>query len=273
MGKKKKKRQPEPEQRQPRLNRRQLLGLAAAWDAAAKETDRAVKQAGGLTPRWVKADVVYLSEEISAGELAKSLKSSRQEFFRYGLAFDAGYETALLEAELNGAKIYDYEENPGIDLEYLNTYLKKAGWPARLRGLLFPAAAVLLTGAGVYQRLTERDQAACSRRTFAQYIATRVRQADCLDGVSVEDFDGVPALTLWAEDGYVTRVYWYDGYLMELYTDVSSRIPPAEGDRLMEAGGPGLSLADGMLTVDLTDAAGAQERLELSLRSGEGAAS
>lgn len=103
--------------------------------------------------------------------------------------------------------------------------------------------AVLLTGAGVYQRLTERDQAACSRRTFAQYIATRVRQADCLDGVSVEDFDGVPALTLWAEDGYVTRVYWYDGYLMELYTDVSSRIPPAEGDRLMEAGGPGLSLA------------------------------
>ncbi len=103
MGKKKKKRQPEPEQRQPRLNRRQLLGLAAA-----KETDRAVKQAGGLTPRWVKADVVYLSEEISAGELAKSLKSSRQEFFRYGLAFDAGYETALLEAELNGAKIYDY---------------------------------------------------------------------------------------------------------------------------------------------------------------------
>ena len=144
MGPKKKKRQPEPEQRQPRLNRRQLLGLAAAWDAAAKETDRAVKQAGGLTPRWVKADVVYLSEEISAGELAKSLKSSRQEFFRYGLAFDAGYETALLEAELNGAKIYDYEENPGIDLEYLNTYLKKAGWPARLRGLLFPAAAVLI---------------------------------------------------------------------------------------------------------------------------------
>ena len=89
-----------------------------------------MKQAGGLTPRWVKADVVYLSEEISAGELAKSLKSSRQEFFRYGLAFDAGYETALLEAELNGAKIYDYEENPGIDLEYLNTYLKKAGCPA-----------------------------------------------------------------------------------------------------------------------------------------------
>ena len=41
----------------------------------------------------------------------------------------------------------------------------------------------------------------------------------------------------------------------------------------MEAGGLGLSLADSMLTVDLTDAAGAQERLELSLRSGEGAAS
>ena len=133
--------------------------------------------------------------------------------------------------------------------------------------------AVLLTGAGVYQRLTERDQSAYSRRTFAQYIATRVRQSDCLDGVSVEDFDGVPALNLWAEDGYVTRVYWYDGYLMELYTDTSTDMSPADGDRLMEAGGLGLPLEDGKLTVDLTDAEGAQERLELCLRSGEGAAS
>lgn len=101
--------------------------LSAAWDAAAKKTSRAVK---GPAPRWVKADVVYLSEEISAQELSQALKSSRPEFFRYGLAFDAGYETALLEAELNGAKIYDYEENPGVDLEYLNKYLEKAERPA-----------------------------------------------------------------------------------------------------------------------------------------------
>ncbi|NBJ91785.1 hypothetical protein D5281_04060 [bacterium 1xD42-62] len=35
------------------------------------------------------------------------------------------FDTTLLEAELNGAKIFDYE-NGGIDFEYLNRYLKKA---------------------------------------------------------------------------------------------------------------------------------------------------
>jgi len=132
--------------------------------------------------------------------------------------------------------------------------------------------AVLLTGAGVYQRLTERDQAAYSRRTFAQYIATRVRQADCLDGVSVEEFCGLPALNLWVEDGYVTRIYCYNGCLMELYADVSADLSPAEGEKLMEAGGLELDMGDGLLTVDLTDAQGTRERLTLSLRSGEGAA-
>jgi len=95
-----------------------------AWDAAAKITSRAVR---GAAPRWVKADVVTQSEEVTAQELSKRVKKSRQEFFRYGVSFDRAFQTALLEAELNGAKIYDYEDNPGIDLEYMNRYLKRAG--------------------------------------------------------------------------------------------------------------------------------------------------
>lgn len=38
--------------------------------------------------------------------------------------------------------------------------------------------SVLLTGAGTYQTLTRRDQDSYDRRTAAQYLATRVRQAD-----------------------------------------------------------------------------------------------
>lgn len=99
--------------------------LAAAWDAADHAAKTALQESG-LAAEWVKADVVYVSQQVDMQTLGKAVYASRQEFFRYGVAFDGEYETALLEAEMNGAKIYEYE-NGGIDLGYLNTYLKKAG--------------------------------------------------------------------------------------------------------------------------------------------------
>ena len=43
---------------------------------------------------------------------------------RYGIAFDKDFETVLLEAELNGTGILDYE-NDVMGLELLNYYLRK----------------------------------------------------------------------------------------------------------------------------------------------------
>lgn len=80
---------------------------------------------------------------------------------------------------------------------------------------------VLLTGADTYHRLNRRDQSAYDARTAAQYITTKVRQTDWLDCVSVERFGDGDALVLADDiDGerYVTRVYTYDGYLMELFS-------------------------------------------------------
>ena len=65
--------------------------------------------------------------------------------------------------------------------------------------------AVLLTGAKAYRRLTQRDQAAYERRTSVQYIATRVRQADRLGGVTLEPFGDGLALVLPDGEGFVTR--------------------------------------------------------------------
>lgn len=96
-----------------------------AWDAAISNAEAALKKSD-LKPVWVKADMVYVSEKISINELYDALDGSRSEFLRYGVAFDENYETALLEAELNGNKIYDYDEG-NINFEYLNRYLKKSG--------------------------------------------------------------------------------------------------------------------------------------------------
>lgn len=97
----------------------------AAWDAASGKAEASLKKSG-LQPVWVKADVVYLSERVDTALLDQAVGNSRSEFFRYGVAFDENYKTALLDGELNGNKIYDYE-NGGIDLEYLNRYLERSG--------------------------------------------------------------------------------------------------------------------------------------------------
>lgn len=99
--------------------------LDDAWTNANKKAESAIKK-NKLTPAWVKADVVYTSMTVGAAELNQAIGSSRSEFLRYGIAFDGNYQTALLEAELNGYKIYDYE-NGTINLDYLNRYLKKSG--------------------------------------------------------------------------------------------------------------------------------------------------
>ena len=98
--------------------------LDAAWDAAAERAENALHKSG-QAPVWVKVDVVVECSPISTSNLAKKVAGVREEFFRFGVAFDREFNTALLEEEMNGAKIYNYSGG-GIDFKYLNNYLAKA---------------------------------------------------------------------------------------------------------------------------------------------------
>ena len=73
---------------------------------------------------------------------------------------------------------------------------------------------VLLTGADVVQKLTDRDQKSYQQRTAVQHVTMRVRQADREDMVEVRQIDGQDVLVL-AEiiEGYryETLVYCADG--------------------------------------------------------------
>ena len=133
--------------------------------------------------------------------------------------------------------------------------------------------AVLLTGADAYRRLTLRDQAAAERRARTQYIATKLRQADAENAVSVADMEGVPTLVLGRDGEYVTYIYCYDGWLRELYLWCEEPPVPGDGRELIPARELGLSLEDGVLTVRIDGEGGQEDTLLLSLRSGKGAAS
>lgn len=133
--------------------------------------------------------------------------------------------------------------------------------------------AVLLSGAGAYRRLTERDDRAYDRRTAVQYVATRVRQA--AGEVRVAPFGDTTALELWEEiDGedYVTRVYCSDGYLRELFAWGESEFLPEDGENVLPAQELDLQLEDDLLQVRIVNDGGETMHLTLALRGGEGAA-
>lgn len=136
--------------------------------------------------------------------------------------------------------------------------------------------SVLLMGADAYQRLTERDRESYESRTVAQYIATRVRQADRSGGISAGAFGGSDALELWEtidSEAYVTRVYCHDGWLRELFTDASGDFAPEDGEPVLEAESLSVSLSGaGLLTVEITSADGETQQVTLYLRSGKEAA-
>ena len=107
---------------------------------------------------------------------------------------------------------------------------------------------VLLTGAKVYQKLVDHGRESYEARTAAQYIATRVRQAEA---VTVESFGGCEALVAWEQiDGetYLTRVYWQDGYIRELFCAENAALSPEDGEKILEADSLLFSLEKGLLT-------------------------
>lgn len=135
--------------------------------------------------------------------------------------------------------------------------------------------SVLLTGADVYQRLASRDQRSYDQRTAAQYLTTRVRQADRLGDVRIEPFEGQDALVFTEDiDGhtYETLVYCYDGYLWELFVAAGGSFLPEDGEKILAAQDLSIRQDGQLLDMELTSPSGETQALRLYLRSGKGAA-
>ena len=131
---------------------------------------------------------------------------------------------------------------------------------------------VLLTGADVYKRLVERDRDSYDRRTAVSYLTTRVRQADRLEAVELQEFGGVQALVLSEEiEGadYATWIYCYDGYIRELFAAADSGLMPDAGDKVLEAEALSFGWEDDFLCVEVIASDGVPQSLKLHLRSGK----
>ena len=113
-----------------------------------------------------------------------------------------------------------------------------SGLVALLTFLLFAISIlfVLLNGAGVYRRLTQRDQYSYDSRTCAQYVATKMRQAPSPTAVSADTFGTVDSLVISQHiEGsvFVTRIYCYENWLMELFTLADGDFYPEDGEKIL----------------------------------------
>lgn len=127
--------------------------------------------------------------------------------------------------------------------------------------------SVLMSGAGVYQRLSQRDQSAYQSRTGIQYMATKVRQAESIPGI--ESFGDGEALVLSQQIGgvvYLTRIYCHDGWLRELFSVANGQFSPEAGEKILPMDALFLEQDGSLLTVRLRNPDGAEAVLTLVSR-------
>jgi len=130
---------------------------------------------------------------------------------------------------------------------------------------------VLMQGARSYERLTLRGQDSYNERTAAQYVVTRIRQADVHGAVSLGEIDNIQTLELRETingETYVTRVYCCDGYIRELFSAEKYTFEPDAGQYILPAQKLVFMLENGLLTANIVQENGESVQVSISIRSG-----
>jgi hypothetical protein len=149
-----------------------------------------------------------------------------------------------------------------------------SGLVALLTFVLFAISIlfVLLNGAGVYRRLTQRDQYSYDSRTCAQYVATKMRQAPSPAAISTDTFGTVDSLRISQDiEGleFVTRIYCYENWLMEIFTLADGDFFPEDGEKILPLSSLSVSQDGSVFSFILTDTEGNTQHLTISARGGD----
>ena len=137
--------------------------------------------------------------------------------------------------------------------------------------------AVLALGANSYQALVQRDTNGYNKRIITSYVTAKIRNHDSSDSVAVGGFakvsedDGIETLHLFQTiegEKYDVRIYYYDGYIRELFTLADLDIKPEAGNKITEAGGLSLKQNGNIIEILAKDANGVENTATVAVRSG-----
>ncbi|MDR3278548.1 MAG: DUF4860 domain-containing protein [Oscillospiraceae bacterium] len=128
---------------------------------------------------------------------------------------------------------------------------------------------VLMTGAVAYQDVRDAVENHYSEDTCISYIAMKVRHYDDASGsFELRDLDGVPALYMTESVGggeYFTAIYFYDGYVKELYAESGYEFAPGDGADVLAAEALSFEVSDRLLHVSCVGTGGNAADIYLSL--------
>lgn len=139
--------------------------------------------------------------------------------------------------------------------------------------------AVLALGANSYRRLVERDNEGYNKRIVTSYVSAKIRDNDTDGNVAVGGFakaeveDGIDTLHLYQMiegDRFDTRIYYYDGYIYELFTLEDLEFKPEAGNAVMEAKGLSFKANGSVIEIETVDTEGHTNTATVALRSGSG---
>ena len=87
--------------------------------------------------------------------------------------------------------------------------------------------SVIIAGSTVYEKISENMDNNYDRRVTFSYLTTKIRQNDSMGSIYIEEKDGVDMIAIKeadqiSGDEYVTYIYYYDGYIRELYFELGS---------------------------------------------------
>ena len=119
-----------------------------------------------------------------------------------------------------------------------------------------------------YMGVTQDVSAYAEERVLTGYLRGKVRAADTAGAVSLRQEDTGTVLCLRQED-WETRIFAYDGNLMEQLCDPAEEFDPELGERIADAAALDGVLKGHQLTLRLTERSGEVFRMTLALRSGE----
>ena len=128
---------------------------------------------------------------------------------------------------------------------------------------------IVLLGAQMYRNTVDHSTANNEDRVLGAYVRSMIRAEDAADAMEVGEYDGVQALAMREDldgEGYVTWLYCYDGQLYEWFTSDDGGFNPESGTAICPAQSFEPRLENGLLTVDMTNAKGARETVQVALR-------
>lgn len=142
--------------------------------------------------------------------------------------------------------------------------------------LVFAVSVVMLTGTGanVYRNIVNSMSENYDSRTSFTYVINKIHTSDTDGAVTLGTYDGLDAVLISEEVSnvnYCTYLYYYDGYMREVFTRYGSEYDPGLGTPLFELKSfKATPVTSTLYRFDIETPSGEQESLFVHLNTTKG---